>query len=309
MVTKIYDRFNRPLVSARISVTHRCNLNCLYCHREGVSDNSREEMTPEEIVRVTSILAKYGMSKVKITGGEPLLRSDICEIVDGISGVDGIEEVSMTTNGVYLAGYASKLKDSGLKRVNVSLDTLNARTFRKITRGGGLAGVLRGVDAAVDAGLRPVKLNMVVMNGINEDEIERMLEFSSKDDVILQLIELMTTEGGFFREHFYDLDEVESSFERKAKDVITRRFMQGRKKYLLNGVQVEVVKPMHNTEFCSHCSRMRITADGKFKPCLMRRDNLVDFLSEMRNGSSDAKLEELFKAAVDRREPFFVEKN
>jgi cyclic pyranopterin phosphate synthase len=301
----VFDRYGRPLTSARISITHRCNLDCIYCHREGVADNPREEMTPEEITRVVSLLAKHGVSKVKLTGGEPLVRGDVCDIVSGIAGIEGIMEVSMTTNAVYLAKYAKELKESGLRRVNVSLDTLRGNVFREITRKGNLSQVLNGVECALDVGLKPVKLNMVVMKGINENEIDDMLRFSSREGIVLQLIELMVTGDGFFRRHFYDLDEVEIGFEKVARGIVTRKFMQGRRKYLLNGAQVEVVKPMHNTDFCSNCSRIRVTADGKFKPCLMRQDNLVDFLSAMRNGASDAELERLFAEAIRNREPFF----
>ncbi len=304
-VTRITDSYGRPLVSARISVTQRCNYNCLYCHKEGMRRRAREEMTPEEIVRITNVLAENGVRKVKLTGGEPLMRDDIVEIVQGVAHIPGIEEVSMTTNGTRLGEYAGAMKSSGLKRVNVSLDTLKAFTFEGITRGGGHDAVLRGIEKALEVGLTPVKLNMVVMKGINESEIDEMLEFASRDGIVLQLIELMTTGNGFFREHFYDLDEVETAFAKRAKGIVTRKYMHGRKKYLLNGAQVEIVKPMHNTEFCSNCSRIRITADGKFKPCLMRSDNLVDFLAEMRSGASDQRLEGLLRAAMARREPFF----
>ncbi len=301
----VLDRYGRPLTSARISITHRCNLNCIYCHREGVTDKPQEEMTTEEITRITELLARHGVTKVKLTGGEPLVRRDVCDIVSGIADVEGIMEVSMTTNGVYMDKFAEELKEAGLRRVNVSLDTLNKEVFNDLTRVGDLPTVLNGVESALNAGLKPVKLNMVVMKGINENEIQNMLKFCSRDGLILQLIELMTTGNGLFRKHFYDLDEVESGFEKVARGVITRKFMQGRRKYLLNGAQVEVVKPMHNTEFCSNCSRIRVTADGKFKPCLMRKDNLIDFLSEMRNGASDEELERLFESAMYNREPFF----
>ncbi|MFQ5815430.1 MAG: GTP 3',8-cyclase MoaA [Candidatus Hydrothermarchaeaceae archaeon] len=300
-----FDRYGRPLTSARISITHRCNLDCVYCHSEGVAGKPSGEMTPEEITRITALLARHGVSKVKLTGGEPLVRRDVCDIVSGIADIEGIMEVSMTTNGIYLDKFSEELREAGLRRVNVSLDTLNRDVFTEITRVGDLSRVLHGVESALEAGLKPVKLNMVVMSGINEGEIHDMLRFSSRDGVILQLIELMVTGNGFFREHFYDLDEVEAGFERVARGVVTRKFMQGRRKYLLNGAQVEVVKPMHNTEFCSNCSRIRVTADGKFKPCLMRRDNLIDFLSAMRDGASDDELEGLFGTAMHNREPFF----
>jgi cyclic pyranopterin phosphate synthase len=265
-----------------------------------------EEMTPEEISRIIGICAKHGVKKVKITGGEPLLRSDVVEIVGGISRL-GIEDISMTTNGTFLEDFASQLKESGLKRINISLDTLKPDVFKEITGGGNLKKVTEGIEAAIDAGLQPVKLNVVAMKGINESEIKDILDHYSRDGVVLQLIELMDVDKDVFDRHYFSLDEIESEFEANASDVRIRKFMQGRKKYTLNGSEVEVIRPMHNTEFCAHCTRIRITADGRFKPCLMRTDNFVDFLTPMREGASDEKLEELFKEAVEKREPYLKE--
>lgn len=302
----ILDNYGRPLTSMRISITQRCNLDCIYCHREGVFGKSDKEMTPEEIVRIVRIASELGVHKIKLTGGEPLIRSDVCEIVEGIAGISGIQEVSMTTNGVFLKKYAKKLKDAGLKRVNISLDTLRPDVFSTITRGGKLERVLAGIDEAVRVGLKPVKLNMVVMKGINDGEVKDMIRAYSRGGVVLQLIELVDTDREFFNKYYYDLDGVEEEIASKAKRVFVRKNMQGRRKYTLNGAQVEVIKPMHNTEFCAHCTRLRITADGKFKPCLMRQDNLVDFLGKMRSGADDNRLKELFLMAVSRRKPYFM---
>jgi cyclic pyranopterin phosphate synthase len=302
----IYDRFKRPVISARISITQRCNLDCVYCHREGIFEDSTREMTPGEISRILEILAKNGVKKVKITGGEPLLRSDVPEIVSGISKL-GIEDISMTTNGSFLSDYAARLKESGLGRINVSLDTLKPDTFKKITRGGNLARVREGIEAAIEAGLYPVKLNVVAMKGINDSEIKGLLDHYSRDGVVLQLIELMDIGTEVFDKYYYSLDEIEEELKKNASDVRVRKFMQDRKKYTLNGAQVEVIRPMHNTDFCAHCTRIRITADGKFKPCLMRSDNFVDFLTPLREGAGDGELEGLFKEAVEKREPFMKE--
>jgi cyclic pyranopterin phosphate synthase len=301
----IYDRFGRPLTSMRISITQRCNLDCIYCHREGIFQDSGMEMTPEEISRISRICAQQGVTKVKITGGEPLLRNDVCEIVRNISKIEGIKDLSMTTNGVLLKKRAGDLKESGLDRLNVSLDTLKPEVFKRITGGGDLRKVTEGIERAIEVGLRPVKLNMVVMKGINDGEIGELIEYYSREGVVLQLIELMDTDGEFFERYFYDLDEVERELEGKASRIRVRKYMQGRRKYILDGAQVEVIKPMHNSEFCAHCTRIRVTADGRFKPCLMRTDNLVDFLTPMREGASDEELNRLFAEAVGRREPFF----
>jgi|Deesub1362A_J573_1020465.scaffolds.fasta_scaffold00051_19 cyclic pyranopterin phosphate synthase len=304
----IYDRYGRPLKSMRISITQKCNLDCIYCHREGVFEKTYKEMTPEEIQRITRICVQNGIKKVKITGGEPLVRADVCEIVERISSIEGVEDVSMTTNGVLLEKLAEDLKNSGLDRINISLDTLRPETFKWITRGGDLEKVVRGVDKAVEAGLRPVKLNMVVMKGVNDDEIEQMVKEYSREEVVIQLIELVDTDKAFFAKYFYDLDDIERDLQKKAKNVVIRRFMQGRRKYILNGSRVEVIKPMHNSEFCAHCTRIRITADGKFKPCLMRSDNTIDFLTPARNGATDEELNQLFLKAVENRAPYFKKK-
>lgn len=306
------DRFGRPLTSVRISITQRCNLNCLYCHREGIHENSKDKMTPDEIETLAVLFAKQGVKKVKITGGEPLLRKDVCEIVEKVSGVEGIKEVSMTTNGTYLPRHAAELSNAGLKRVNISIDTFDPEKYRWLTGGGEVSTVVEGIKAAGEAGLSPVKLNMVVMQDINLDEIEPMAHFASQNDSILQLIGLMENEfsDDFVKKHFYDLKPLEKELEKKAKEVRIRRGMQNRKKYMLNnGTEVEVVSPMHNTNFCARCTRMRITADGRLKPCLMREDNLVDILMPMRNGASDDELGELIMEAMENREPYFKEES
>jgi cyclic pyranopterin phosphate synthase len=268
------------------------------------------EMSPEEISRIVSVCALHGIKKVKITGGEPLLRPDIVEIVKSVSSIKGISEVSMTTNATLLAKKSRALREAGLKRVNISLDTLEKETFSKITGGGNLDTVIEGVKSAVETGLRPVKLNMVVMKGVNTDKIKEMMEFATHNNAILQLIGLLENEFSdeFFKEYYCHLDRIVEELEAEANEVLVRKFMQNRTRYILDEGEVEVVFPMHNTEFCSNCTRIRITADGKFKPCLMRSDNYVDFLSHMRSGASDALLEGLFVEAVGKREPYFKKK-
>lgn len=304
MAAMIRDPYGRPMKSLRISITNRCNFKCLYCHREGAKGDTGREMTPDEIKRISKICASFGIEKVKITGGEPLIREDVLEVVKAISETSGIREVSMTTNGYYLGDLAPDLKEAGLHRVNISLDTLNAATFSGITGNGGLDKVLRGVDSALEAGLVPVKINLLAMKGLNECEIGDVIEEFSRDGVIVQLIELMDVDRDFFRRHRFELDAIESELKAKAREIRTRRNMHGRRQYRLKDAIVEVVRPMHNTAFCAQCTRMRVTADGYFKPCLMRSDNHVDFQTSM--GAGDDVLEELFLEAVKRREPYFV---
>jgi cyclic pyranopterin phosphate synthase len=206
-------------------------------------------------------------------------------------------ESSLTTNGTLLADCASALKDAGLRRVNVSLDSLNPATYKTITGIDRLSDVLAGIDAALDAGLTPVKLNMVVLEGVNDHEINDFLAYvRGNRNLVLQLIELM-----HFNDCTYhgDLTGLEDSLASRSKQIITRR-MHHRKKYCLDGAEVEVVRPRHNTEFCAFCNRLRVTSDGKLKPCLLRTDNHIDI-----RGKKGAELEALFQKAVSLREPFY----
>ncbi|MEJ5327736.1 MAG: GTP 3',8-cyclase MoaA [Candidatus Bathyarchaeia archaeon] len=304
----LIDRYGRPLLNLRIAVTPRCNLRCDYCHKEGeeCSANSiTEEMTAEEIVRIAKIAVELGISRIKLTGGEPLMRKDLCEIVKGISAIPGVKDLSMTTNGSMLGARAQELRACGLRRVNISLPTLNKEVYRKLTEGQ-IENVLDGVKAAVEAGFQPVKLNMVVLNGVNFDDVPEMMDFARQTGTILQLIELdpVNVDETYFSVYHNFLNEHEEMLRQKAVKIETRRFMNNRHIYYLPDVTVEVVHPTENGEFCAHCTRLRVTSDGKLKTCLMRNDNLVDVLTPMRRGAGDKELKELFVRANQLREPY-----
>jgi GTP 3',8-cyclase len=288
------DTFNRPVSNLRVSLTPKCNLSCIYCHREGEND-PKSPLSSAEIAEVLRVAAGFGIRSVKFTGGEPMLRPDLLEIVKSVPA--GMES-SLTTNGTLLAGLAADLKQAGLRRVNVSIDSLNPVTYKKITGTDKLSDVLEGIDAAVATGLTPVKLNMVVLKGINDQEIDDFLGYvRGNRDLVLQLIELMNFNDC---DHHGDLNGLENSLASRSKQIITRR-MHHRKKYCLDGAEVEVVRPLHNTEFCAFCNRLRLTSDGKLKPCLLRTDNHVDI-----RGKSGKDLESLFIEAVRRRQPFYT---
>jgi cyclic pyranopterin phosphate synthase len=287
------DPFNRPVSNLRISLTPKCNLSCIYCHREG-EKAPKETMSAAAIAEILRVAAHFGIRSVKFTGGEPMLRTDLLEIIKSVP--DGMES-SITTNGTLLTGLASELRLAGLRRVNVSIDSLNHETYKKITGTDKLDTVLEGINAAVETGLTPVKLNVVVLAGINDHEIEDFLAFvRGNRNLVLQLIELMDFNDCTDHE---DLNTLEDSLAARSKQIITRR-MHHRKKYCLDGAEVEVVRPLHNTEFCAFCNRLRVTSDGKLKPCLLRTDNHIDIL-----GKSGAELEALFEKAVSLREPFY----
>ena len=287
------DSYNRPVSNLRISLTPKCNLSCIYCHAEG-ENAPQEQISAPDIAEILRVAAGFGIRSVKFTGGEPTLRPDLVDIIRSVP--EGMES-SMTTNGTLLAAIAGDLKCAGLSRVNVSLDSLDPVTYKKITGTDRLSDVLDGIAAALDAGLTPVKLNMVVLKGINEHEIDDFMAYiRGNRNLILQLIELMQFNNCA---HHGDMNGLEGSIAARATQVLTRR-MHHRKKYCLDGAEVEVVRPRHNTEFCAFCNRLRVTSDGKLKPCLLRTDNHVDI-----RGKKGRELEALFREAVSKREPFY----
>ena len=302
----VRDKFERPIISLRITITNRCNENCIYCHHDGMV-SSKDEMTPDEIYRICKIAKKLGVKKIRLSGGDPLIRKDIVEIVEKIASLD-FKDISLTTNGVLLEEYAKDLKDAGLDRVNVSLDTLNRDTYKFVTNMDYLNEAKAGILKAVEVGLYPVKINMVIMKDINQNEIKDMFYFCKDNNIVLQLIELIESENcdddKFNAEYHYPLDSLEKRLCDIADDVRERKFMQGRKKYYINDGEIEIVRPVDNSSFCANCSRLRITPDGKIKPCLLRNDNLVELISHIRNGESDETLEEIFINGINNREPF-----
>jgi cyclic pyranopterin phosphate synthase len=265
-------------------------------------------MTPDEMQRVVRLLHVFGVDAVKLTGGEPMLRQEILEIVEKVKAV-GIHEISMTTNGTRFSKLAGALHNAGLSRVNVSLHSLRKDRFQSIAGVDGYDEAISAVSAAIAAKLLPVKLNVTMIRNVNDDEIDDMIRFVHRSggngEVVLQLIELVVTDPAFYAKYHCDLESIEERLKSQAIAVY-RRGMHNRPRYILpNGVTVEVVRPMHNSEFCMKNNRIRITHDGKFKPCLLRDDNHVDFLTRMRAGATDDEIADLFKVAVLLREPFF----
>lgn len=301
----IYDNCNRPVLNLRISVTQKCDKHCPYCHREG-ERNPSTEMTVDEIVRIVRIAISLGISRVKVTGGEPLLRKGIVEIVRGINGLEGLTDLSMTTNGTHLKGLAKDLKAAGLARLNVSLPTINPEVYNNLM-GGDLQDALNGIKAAVEARLQPVKLNVLVLKNVNDNEIEKMIQFAAQTGTILQMIELepINISKTYYDRYHLGLDEIAQTLEKLALKTRVRKYMQKRRVYTLPKVQVELIRPIENTEFCANCTRIRVTSDGKLKPCLMKKDNLVDILTPIRNGADDKKLAKILIETIKKREPYY----
>jgi len=295
------DAFGREVTDIRISVTKRCNFECIYCHDEGLGPVARprtphdEEMTPTEVERLVVVARELGIRSVKFTGGEPLVRADLEEIVDRT--VRQIPDVSLTTNGSMLEHRAESLRDAGLKRVNVSIDTTDPKEFRSI-RGGSLAPVLRGVRAALRVGLKPVKLNTVVFRR-TVTNIPEMIEYvGATEGLKLQLIQFMP-ELVDHRQWLVDMHGVKQWLEEHASHVYQRE-MHHRKVYIVRGAEVEVVDPVYNREFCAHCHRIRVTHRGELKGCLNRNDDLVPT-----RGLDDAALRAAFRHVITTRVPYY----
>jgi len=316
----IYDRFGRPIKNLRISVTEACNLNCIYCHKEGsylyalyrCYRSERPVNLPIEAIRKVARVAKeFGIDSVKITGGEPLIRPDIAEVVHIFKEL-GYRDISMVSNGLLLEDKAEMLKDAGLNRINVSLPSLNPKRFSFVTRypnKDGVRRVLNGIRSAIDAGLKPVKINTVILRGINDDEIPSLMEIAASLGTTLQLIELQSPQGfdeEFFKKHYVPLKPIEEVLEKKASKIYIRSDLHGRKVLVFdNGLKVEIVRPMYNPDFCKRCTRIRVTAKGEWKPCLLREDNHVDFSKYLGEPDEYEKLKETLLKAIARREPFF----
>ncbi|MFQ6065216.1 MAG: GTP 3',8-cyclase MoaA, partial [Candidatus Bathyarchaeia archaeon] len=258
----LVDNYGRPTLNLRVAVTQNCNLRCGFCHREGEAGVGKSgEMSVEEIVRIVRIAVGLGISRVKLTGGEPLYRKDIVEIISGIGKLRGLQDLAMTTNGCYLAPLAKDLKANGLQRLNVNIPTLSPEIYRNLTGGGDLRNVIEGIREAVRAALFPVKLNMVLLRGVNTGDVERMISFAERTGAILQLIELepINVSKEYYEKHHFELDEIEERLEKEAYEIQTRKYMQNRRIYFLPRVKVEVVHPIENTEFCQNCTRIRVT--------------------------------------------------
>ncbi|MDR1795945.1 MAG: GTP 3',8-cyclase MoaA [Clostridiales Family XIII bacterium] len=263
------DGFGREIDYLRLSVTDLCNLRCMYCMpAEGVAKLRHEDiLSVEEITGVARAAASLGISKIRLTGGEPLVRKGIEGIVRNVAAVPGVAEVAMTTNGSLLADFVPALKAAGLTRVNVNINSTDAEVYRQITRGGDLSAALAGVHAALDAGLAPVKLNVVLIGGLNEGQIGPLVERTREADIDVRFIELMPIGAcaGWNRERFVQVSRVLEA----APELRYLRSDGVSEVYALPGARgkVGLIRPVSHA-FCGSCNRIRVTSDGKLKPCL-----------------------------------------
>lgn len=297
----LVDSVGRGVTDIRISVTKRCNFGCVYCHDEGLGPVDRprtphaEEMSVPEIVRLVRVAREFDIRSVKFTGGEPLVRTDMEEVVSET--VRHMSDVSLTTNGSMLASRAEGLRNAGLKRVNVSIDSLDPTAFQAI-RHGALPPVLRGIEQALQVGLTPVKLNMVVFRP-TLPHIPEMIEFVRRNSGLrLQLIQFMP-ELVAPHDWSVDIDGVKRWLESRADKVLVRE-MHHRRIYQFGGAEVELVDPVFNREFCMNCHRIRVTHQGELKGCLNRNDDLIPT-----RGLDDKELREAFRTVVAQRVPYY----
>ena len=298
----LVDRYGRYVSDLRVSLTDRCNFRCVYCHNEGLgdtrgpSDPHAGEMSADEVVRLLRIAREFDVARVKLTGGEPMLRRDLEQIVARVS---PFMEVSLTTNGSLLASRAQALADAGLARVNISIDTLDARHFRSVRRGS-LEPVLAGLEAALAAGLAPVKINTVLMDD-TLGELPELVDFvAQREGLELQLIEVMPEIRSDMATRRVDLAKVRGWLAERTA-TIEQRSMHHRDVYTLeNGARVELVAPVENAEFCANCHRVRVTHDGQLKGCLNRLDDYIPT-----RGLSDAGVRDAFRKVVAERVPYY----
>jgi len=297
----LQDRYNRVIDYMRISITDRCNLRCVYCMAHDFKPVvSRDILTYEEIIRVVRIAAGLGVRKIRLTGGEPLARKNIQELIRSIREIKGIESLSLTTNGVLLMKYAEELKEAGLDRVNVSLDSLSPDRYREITRGGSLERVFKGIEKAFEIGLTPVKINVVVIRGLNSDEIEDFARLTLDTPYHVRFIEFMPGQDNKWSiDRCIPMEEKKERIKKISPLTPVRVRKDGPARYFrLSGAQgvIGFITAISH-HFCSSCNRLRITAEGKIRPCLFSETE-IDLKGAMKMGASDGEIERLLRLAV-----------
>jgi len=304
----LIDPYNRRIDYLRISVTDRCNLRCVYCMPpEGIELMDWQDILRyEEFLRIARVAVSHGVTRIRITGGEPLVRKGIVGFIEGLSKLKGIEDLSLTTNGVLLKDFAKRLKEAGLNRVNVSLDSLRRDRFQRITRGDLLDRVLEGLEEAERIGLRPVKVNVVVIKGFNEDEILDFALLTKKKSYHIRYIEYMPfdTEIGWQRDRWVSTREIMGIIEGLQPLIpvegLEKRTGPARRYRFEDGIgEVGFISPISD-HFCDSCNRLRLTSDGKLRTCLFSDDE-VDVKRILREGCEDQALEKVLFSAVRKK--------
>lgn len=296
----------------RVSVTDRCNLRCIYCMPpDGISACSHEDILRfEEIERVVRAAVASGVKKVRLTGGEPLIRKNITQLVGMLSNIDGLQDLAMTTNGILLPQFAEPLKRAGLKRVTISIDSLDPKIFFQIARDSKLEETLEGIEAARKAGLLPIKINVVALRGLNENEVVDFARLAIGEDLEVRFIELMPFNGkndapcsNRSEKGFVSVEELKRRIEEALGPLeadIKHSGGPARLFKLPGGIgRVGFISPV-SAPFCANCTRMRLTADGKLRMCLFSSDE-IDVRGPLRAGADDRKIREIFDEAARKK--------
>ena len=299
----LVDSFGRSHTNLRISVTDRCNLRCTYCMPEDVSFMERRELLSfEEIARFTRIAARLGIDKVRLTGGEPLLRRGLSVLVRMLIDVPGIRDVGLTTNGMLLPQQAAWLYASGLRRINISLDTLNRDTFRRLTRRDGFDQVIAGIDAAQRAGFDPIKINAVSIRGVTEQEVVPLARFARERGLQIRFIEYMPIGADHWeRAKVFFAHEIMAMLEEAFGPLRPAAGYDARNpamefEYEDGGGRVGIIASV-SRPFCHHCNRLRLTADGKLRNCLFALDEL-DVKHLLRSHAAEDQIEDVIRRCV-----------
>lgn len=301
----LFDSFNRPIEYLRLSVTDRCDLRCFYCipeHFKGFAVPN-DWLNFSEIERVVAAFGALGVNKVRLTGGEPLVRRHLPQLVKNLAQLPGITDLSLSTNATQMSKYAAVLKQNGISRINVSLDSLRPERFQRIT-GGQLAPVLAGLQAAKQAGLSPIKINMVMMKGINDDEVVDMVEYCLENDFTLRFIETMPvgTTGQNASHHYLDLQEVKATLEENYTLIPTVMPGGGPARYFqIQGTELRIgfITPI-SQHFCENCNRVRLSVEGTLYLCL-GQDDKVALRDLLRQGISDEQLQAVIVEAIKQK--------
>lgn len=303
---KLIDKFGRSITDLRISVTDRCNFRCVYCRSADPENHVAEHklLSWDEFTRLARILVHLGIRKIRVTGGEPLVRPGVEEFISSLRAL-GVADLSLTTNAHLLAERCDKLVSAGLNRINISLDSLDRARFEKITRTRSFDRVIAGIDAAQNSPLRPVKVNAVLVRGINDDEVERFAEFARDRDLIMRFIEFMPLDAdrSWTRDLMVPAAEVKRRIEAKWPLVpIAHESSETARKYRFADGRGEIglIAPV-TQPFCGFCSRIRLTADGKLRTCLFSKDD-HDLKPFLRGGSSDTEVEDEIRRIVMEKE-------
>lgn len=295
----LIDTYNRKIDYIRISVTDRCNLRCIYCMpSDGVREITHSEiLTYEEIIRILSIATNLGIKKVRITGGEPLVRKGLPYLIKTISNLGAIEEISLTTNGVLLKRFAKELKEAGLNRLNISLDSMDPKRYEEITKGNNLSDVWEGIRAAEELGFSPIKINMVPIRGFNDNEIKEFAALTFNKPYHIRFIEFMPTGAKdiWSKEKYISTKELKEAISELGElKPIKNEWGSGPAKNfkLLNAKGVIGFISAVSDHFCAGCNRLRLTSDGKLRPCLFS-DSEIDLKKALREGCDDDELQRL----------------